>query len=172
MLYFRRKRIIKYTRLLCQDVFSCFLSPDYLNNYYTFETKIHKQKRQWLKAKVSFEKYSISNQLDELFSLILNMAQLRHRVTDYAEFIVCEREMQALAHTFDQVFLSILSPEKFSLALRNLEEKIEDFIAIYQQILTVSAKDYFVYFIFITSLDLIYKNIIIFQEKFSDIKRI
>lgn len=172
MFVFRIKRIIKHTRRLCQGVFFCYLSPEYLNNYYSFETNIHKQKRQWLKAKGYIESFSINDQLEELFALILNVAQLRHRVIDYAELIVCEREMQALACAFDQVFLKIFSPKKFSLTVQKLEEKIEDFLAIYQQILTVSAKNYFVYFVFITAINLLYKNIIILQEKLLDLKRI
>ena len=172
MFYWRIKRILKYTRLLIQTIFSCFLSPDYQNNYYLFESKIHKIKRHWLKAKMSLSGSSISNQLDELFALLLNMAQLRHRVIDYSELIVCQREMLELLNALDQIFLKLLSPKKFPAALRNFQEKIEDFKAIYQQVLTVSAKDSFVYFVLITSLNLFYKNIIIFQEKLFDLKNI
>src|SRR3990167_1811350 len=88
-----RKLALVHLKRLNQEIFSCFLQPEYSDNIYLFERRIHLQKNKCIRAIYRLHDVGIVSQLNELYANLMDMAQLRRRVKDYTLFDICRPEL-------------------------------------------------------------------------------
>lgn len=160
--------VLKALRRLNDDIFACFLEPAYQDNTYLFEHRIHVQKNHLLVSLIALRKNLLPEtnavahscsvmvmQLDKLFDLMLDYAQLRRRVSDNAIFSVCFVELLGIRDEINKLLSDMVStfPKgNFHLSTQGLLEKINRFEEVYQSVLQVSAREPLVFLLFIAGL--------------------
>ena len=144
---------------LSKEIFS-MLQSAYGQNEYLFERRLHHQKNQYL---------NVSNQLNELLSeqkivasmnkmydQLLAIAQLRNRISDYTILSVCQKELSELEVSISREILHLnVSLRKKNILenhLANIDNSINSFETIYNNILRVTAKEPLPLFLFIFDL--------------------
>jgi hypothetical protein len=162
----RRRLLIKSMQrlnALNKEVFSCFLQLDYPDNVYVFEKRLHTCKRRYLlvvrylrsvEAISSGEKYS--EKVDALFDIVMDLAQLRRRVSDHTVFGLCTSEMTEVSEEMSQLLLKIGKSKKIDVEL--FEEKIELFERNFNHVLKVAAREPVAFLLFIASLKMFAKE--------------
>lgn len=154
---------IKKLHAVAKDIFSCFVQQEYADNMYLFEHRLHLAKANFFEVIAALDVNDKHyRQLQIIFDILMNIAQLRRRVTDFHIFSVCEREMLAIAVALDDVFtamraVTLMSQEKID--AYPLEEKITQFANHYQAILNVAAKEPLAFLLFIASLNHLCKEV-------------
>lgn len=182
---------------LNEQVFSCLLSPEYPDCIYLFEHRIHEAKKNVLAALIAWRKVvtkeksdevgsplnKISTFLDQVHSILLDYALLRHRVKDYALLQVCSSEMQAVFRSSQRMFvwaaeylndaahidhilngglieeLKETKDGEVTQDVADLHEAIQRLEENVQQVIQVTAPDPFVFILFISSLNQFCKQI-------------
>ena len=120
---------------LNQAIFACLLDPLYPDNLYLFEHRIHKYKREFMRASLRY------SELNHFFDAMMNYAQLRWRVTDYSVLSVCENELKNLSQAID-VYIMLEDESPLKAALQKFE-------SIYQSVLQVPSPDALAFLLFI-----------------------
>lgn len=155
--------LIKYLRLLSQDIFACYLQPAYADNVYLFERRIHSQKTRCIRlladayskmGNVSQNKTIIAT-LENVFESLLACSLLRFRVTDQSVFAVCCSELTEIYDQLDKNLVEMAAVYQHKnpfLNTEGLQEKIELLENNYQTVLQVTAKEPVVFLLFISSL--------------------
>jgi hypothetical protein len=138
------RSIYKALQKLAEDVFACFLQPDYENNLYLYEHRIHISK---IRCAALLQKHKNEPQLLTLYNGLLDCGLLRWRIKDKTVFGVCRNEMTALLDAIGKMLMSTGSDEGF------LTEHIASFEAVYQSVLLVTAKEPLPFLLFIYSLN-------------------
>lgn len=168
-------RIIRQLITLNNEIFSCFLQLDYSDCLYLYEKRLHVQKikckailaqlRQ-LVSQTPEEKRShfdlTQQKLGQIYDLLLDAAQLRRRVSDYATFSLCRRELQDINQEINRLLdglVSVINKNHFTPDVAMLQQKIDRLEDIYQHVLQVSAPEPLVFLLFIGSLQLLSKEI-------------
>jgi hypothetical protein len=133
---------------LNRDIFACFLERDYPDNKYQYEKRLHSQKMRLMQTVSHSKKIGLTfaNELTRIFEILLDLAQLRGRVSDFSIFQVCAIELTAIQDAMDQL-LSGKSKDT-----ERLFECIQRFEETYQHVLTVTAKEPLPFLLFIASL--------------------
>lgn len=155
-------------KALSEKIFSCLLSPDYNNNKYLFERRLHKQKntciqslQQLIQASLFAEKKVLKDKkeiliflnqtLNSLFDIFIDCALIRQRVTDYSLFEICKDELQALdieiAH-----YINHINDKSRPYDISNLNFAINKLESIYNTVLQVAAPEPLAFLLFIESL--------------------
>lgn len=154
---------IKKLHAVEKDVFACFIRPEYADNIYLFEHRLHLAKANYFAAisdlNVNDKHYL---QLQIIFDVLMDVAQLRRRVTDFNIFTVCEREMLAIDVVLGEVFAEmreVTLARKDKIDVYPLEEKITQLADHYQAILNVAAKEPLAFLLFIASLNHLCKEV-------------
>lgn len=157
-LQFNIVKALHYLRMLNRELFACFLQPDYADNIYLYERRIHEQKNKFLQTilklrslvaiKEKMTPPTILAKLDLIYDTVLDYGQLRRRVTDFTLFAVCSRELLALSQAIDQALT--LKPSVQANA--KLLAAINQFQAINQNVLQVTAREPLALILFIASL--------------------
>lgn len=177
--YFTRNKLQSYLVLslrhlmqLNNEIFSCYLQPDYSSNIYLFERRLHLQKDKCLVAmrrlfniiqligeKNGIEKNALLNdlfrRLNLLYDLMLDYSQLRWRVTDHSTFAVCDPELTAILNEMNLMFreaISLFAHQSHQLHTARLQETIQKLDDNYQSVLRVAAREPLVFLLFIASL--------------------
>ena len=155
---------LSHLRKLNQEIFSCLLQPEYSDNLYIFERRIHAQKERFMQvmvllssAKEAQPQMVVTRKLNLLYDAVLSYAQLRRRVSDYAVLGICIDEMKAIEKAVDLLFLMALNgikKNKYDFDVRPLLIAIQQLEDNYQQILQVTSKEPLVFLLFIASLRL------------------
>lgn len=171
-------RALRYLSGLQQSIFACFLQPDYSENVYSYERKLHLYKYLFLLTQFGLKnllgscKKNVNGvlYLDELFDLSLDMSQLRWRVSDYTIFAVCKQDLTAVIVNIAALFFSLGAivnrksnarskvSQQFLQKLTLLEMSIKKLDETYYNVLQVTSREPLVFFLFLTRLK-------IFQEK-------
>lgn len=133
----------KQLESLNNKIFSCFLEPDYPQNEYLYERRLHMQKNKCIKKIRNTHSF-----YEKLFIIMLDYAQLRQRVSDHHTFSLCRVELIAIQQAINHL---LQSPAKLNY-IETFEEKINRFEDIYQNVLRVTAPDPLVFMLFIDSL--------------------
>jgi hypothetical protein len=163
---------LHHLQMLSEEIFSCFLQPEYVNNIYLFERRLHDQKNRFIQAlarlremasEVKTEAHETEKnaltlmlmKLDCLYDILLDGAQLRHRVTDHTIFQVCNDELTAVSQEMEKIIadvIGVLTYKKQHLELANLDVKITRFEENYQNVMRITAREPLVLLLFIASL--------------------
>lgn len=158
-----RVRIIQDLSSLCDTIFSCFLQPEYPDNVYLFEKRLHDCKIQCLSSLSDLRDVTKSarlpleqvERLDELYDALLDCAQLRWRVKDHHTFLICQDELTminlAIAKIFNAMAQDSLTPDLIAVLMDKIKRLEENF----HTVLQISAKDPVVFLLFIESLKLL-----------------
>ena len=134
---------------LNQEIFSCFLQPDYAENKYIYERRLHTRKIKFMQAVLSIADENAAAKLNRLFSLMLDYAQLRARITDYSIFQVCTLELTTLLDEINNFYAKLKRANTFDIStLLNSIQRLEDN---YQNVLKVTAKEPLPFALFIAS---------------------
>jgi hypothetical protein len=158
--------VLKNLKKLNDEIFSCFLQPDYIDNIYLYERRLHVQKTQCLYALNNLRKFVKLKQasqtqilflslLEGMFENILDYSQLRRRVTDYSTLSVCSQELQAVSQEIDKTLGGMcahIRHKKYYLNQENLTQKINLLEANYNNVLRVASPEPLVFLLFIDSL--------------------
>jgi hypothetical protein len=146
LFFWRLKKLLKHYALLSDDIFTCFLNPDYPKAVYLFERRIHLQKTKCIKSLLTFEKSadSLSEKCKIIFLIMMDCALLRFRVADHTTFNVCKTELENIQKALHHAF------KKGDTAM--LQRAIDAFYAQYEQVLQVAAATPLSFLIFIASL--------------------
>ena len=173
-----------------KEIFSSFLQPEYGNNLYLFEKRIHVQKIKFMQNmdalratvelaskrlhpdQIKILKRLLVN-LDYIYSIILDCAQLRRRVSDYTIFNLCYNEMTAIMQEINRIVLAVISvygwqPAKFDVLA--LAEKIRQLEDNYHNVLQVTAREPLVFVLFIASLKTLNEELVKLYEEASIVR--
>lgn len=163
---------------LSKAVFTCFLQPEFVENRYVFERRLHVRKNRVMYAMKQLRDCgNQANQFSNLFShlehfyeIILDCAQLRYRVTDFTVFAICRNELAAICHELEKVFnemIRLVEGKASTLDISPFMKKIELFSANYQKVLQITAREPLVFLLFIDSLNAFCEEARLFFEKAS-----
>jgi hypothetical protein len=156
----RQQQVFKCYANLIADIFSCLLTPAYSSNLYLFERRIHKQKLKCLRAlnRLNLRQPIEGKSLLLLFELILDVSQIRWRVTDHTIFGLCDKELQALEASFIQLFSTPRLAQTVEVKLAATASSIDQFESIYMHAMNVTAKEPTVFILFISAMRSIQKH--------------
>lgn len=184
--YFIQNEIRAYFILALQklkklntDIFACLLEPEYPDNHYLYEHRIHKQKNCFMvvmlrlremdnilhKKISSNEKVAHEERLDQLdllFDNMLDYSQIRRRVTDYSTFSVCSQELKAIAIEINQAIdgaIASMGNKKLYINTESLNQKIIQLEASYHNVLQIASREPLTFLLFIDSLVAFRKNL-------------
>jgi hypothetical protein len=160
----RVHEMLKQLKILNQEIFNCYLVSQYQEEKYIYERRIHQAKKYYLRASLSlietFPSQSLlkqmANHFDNLFDIMMSVAQLRARIEDFSIFDVCCAELTAIRDEFDELL------KEFSIAyhhknptrdVKMFQQQIQQLETLYQRVLQVAAPDPFVFVLFIGSLN-------------------
>jgi len=153
---------LKNLRKLNKEIFSCFIEPEYANNIYLYERRLHVSKNAFLHSLSTLRDISQNDnhaawlaQLDALFQNMLDYSQLRRRVTDYTTFAVCREELMSIAKETDKCFGAVIAhalKKKYFPSVDQLVLSINRFETHYDQVLQVASREPLVFLLFINSL--------------------
>lgn len=141
---------------LNQEIFACYLQPDYPTNTYLFERRIHVQKNKLVSTMAKWQnlvshsqdgKNKSIQQFNLLYDIVLSASQLRWRVTDHTTFSVCATELTQLLNAMNQA----LKEQTFSTE-ESLEKAIKYFENIYQQVIRIASPEPLVFLLFISDI--------------------
>lgn len=150
--YHRSRRLTLY-RLsrMSSVIFTCLLSPDYPDNIYLYERRVHKQKIKCLnrmsllsaREKAAGKSVRVSYEMQTLFEMIIDIGQIRRRVTDHTVFALCSDELTGINVAINQTFtaLGANNQKKIADGLRLLYKYIIQFESNYEHILRVTARE-------------------------------
>lgn len=171
---------------LNKEIFSCFLQPEYVDNIYLYERRLHVQKSKCLRAidalrdliqetkknEENEKKQSsfqfLQKKLDHFFELLLDGAQLRRRVTDHATFTICADELTSICQEIDKLLgglIAHLLGKKLFPNIDMLNEKINKLEESYNNILQISSREPLVFLLFIFNLKALSDEIMECYEK-------
>jgi hypothetical protein len=149
-------------RKMNQVIFSCLLQPEYADNLYIFERRLHAQKEKFMQSMVllsTLKKSSLQTTITQKFNLLydtmLSYAQLRRRMSDYSALGVCADELNAISNEIDQLIVKVqkgISKNKFDFNVQPLLSAIQSLEDNYQQVLQVATKEPLMIVLFMTSL--------------------
>jgi hypothetical protein len=163
---------LRQLKKLNTEMFSCYLQPEYIDNIYLYERRIHLQKNKCVTSITSLldmtpliekslpEKERNQHQLaqkkfDEVYDLLLDCSQLRRRVSDHTTFTICSEELTAICQEIERLFeglMAVVMGKKFFPHINMLQEKIQRLEETYNHVLQVSAREPLVFLLFIFSL--------------------
>lgn len=153
------------------NVFACLLAPEYIDNIYIYEKRLHDAKGRSLEAlnglrggiaclKQSdpLRSYynSIVNRLTDLFDNIVDYSQLRRRVSDYSTLSICSTELAAINLEITRLIkgaMAYFTKQTFYPDAKGLIEKIKRLENNYYNVLQVASREPLVFLFFIDSLN-------------------
>lgn len=127
--------------------FDCLLSNGYVINQYVYERRLHVARRRLMQVVLS-NKAGLALQ-----AALLEVTQLRYRVSDFSEFELCSVELRALYDALSACFLTLGRRGDLEEALQWLETAMQQFEGIGEHVLKVSARDPLVYTLFLGGVD-------------------
>lgn len=151
---------LSHLRRLNQDIFNCFLLPEYASHLYLFERRLHLQKKHVMQAIAKLDGPADRQArvyLDQLYDGMLDYAQLRRRVTDATVFEICKKELIDIQNDIDQLLFGMIRKNDLdTMSFINHIQRLEDQ---YHQVLHVVAHEPLVFLLFIFSLKLFSEKI-------------
>lgn len=172
-LFFSLKCVLLSLSSLTQDIFACLLYPEYVDNVYLFERRIHGQKYRFFQSITQLRGIShyvekkiqlnerqvlqeVLNKLEMLFDVIVDCGQLRNRVSDYSTFQLCAEELGGITKELKNIFDQLINQSHLNntqVDVTLLKGKIKRFEENFTNVLQVSAKDPLIFLLFISSLN-------------------
>jgi hypothetical protein len=163
-LAFWRYRALYSLIQLTRDIFACLIQPEYNDNLYLFERRLHTQKIQFLAAAgklrrlgeqlrspiLQIQTIELASHLSHVYAVLLECAQLRRRITDYTVFQLCEVELSAIADEVVKLMINIT--KKKNINLSKLNGEIARLESTYQQVIKVATREPLAFLLFIGGL--------------------
>lgn len=141
---------LKELNQLQQTILTCLVEPNYSDKRYQFERRMHLQKYQFMRSAGEYAELSKENmaaQLLQLYSVLLESALIRWRISDFNIFSFGQKELQTISQALNQIFSS-----KFKQGLQLLNDSIDQLDDLYENILKVTAKEPLPVLLFVGSL--------------------
>ena len=145
-------RSLRIYRRLAATLFSCLTSRDYPEKIYDFEQRIQYQKIKCLKRMPSVRHKKTADVEWPLFDIIVDIGQIRHRVTDHTVFALCERELAVIADAVDSLLAVVKKNDGLEQKLAALEQSINQFEDVFEHVVKVAAREPAVFILFISAL--------------------
>lgn len=167
--YFKRdeyKAYIKITlhnlRSLSKEIFSCLTSPEYIDNVYLFERRVHQAKNKYLASisclrQLDASTNNFTSYLELWHDNLIDSGQLRRRVSDYATLSVCKDEMMSVAKNIADIF-SILEKGSKEINTQHLNLSINRLDENYQGVVKIASREPLVFLLFINSMKSLSKS--------------
>lgn len=161
---YERSRQLTLYRLsrVASEIFTCLLAPDYPDNVYLYERRVHKQKIKCLKRmsllsareKAAGKSVQVPYEMQTLFEMIIDIGQIRRRVTDHTVFALCSDELTGIDAAIKQLFAAFASGSKQQQAdgLLLLQKYINQFESNYEHIIRVTAREPLVFLLMLGAL--------------------
>lgn len=144
------KQFTTALKRLTEDIFACFLHPEYADNLYFFEHRIHHSKTNCLIILQHLANTTdISRQL-LLYNILLDCGLLRSRVSDKAIFEICRKEFTAILEA-----ITHQTPEN------PLSAHITALEVTYQNVLLVTSQQPLPFLLFIYSLKALEQELLV-----------
>ncbi|EKD70424.1 MAG: hypothetical protein ACD_46C00538G0003 [uncultured bacterium] len=159
---------MKALQLLSNEIFSCYLQPEYIDNIYLFEHRLHEKKLAVLNNishfyEINTKKYPYllqQMQINErIYATLISCSMLRWQLTDYSTVSLWRQELMAIANTLKQIFSSVIT------STEKLVENIDSLEAAYQHVLQIASREPLVLLLFIFHLKQLEKEL---RELLSD----
>ncbi|MCW5583121.1 MAG: hypothetical protein KIT56_04415 [Gammaproteobacteria bacterium] len=170
---------LKKLKRVNHEIFSCLLQPEYPDNIYLFERRLHIQKNRFMQSmmrlravmqqvmkKMNAEEkegyLAFLVQLDLLYANMLDYSQIRRRVTDHTSFLLCAIELSEIVkevNTSIDGAISHVDGKKYYVNADMLAIKIKRLDDNYQNVLQIAVKEPLVFMLFIDSLNAFSKRI-------------
>ncbi len=177
---------LRQLRKLNDEIFSCFLQSEYIDNIYLYERRLHLQKNKCMTSIIRLREMTpliekslpekeknqhrlVQKKADQIFDLLLDCSQLRRRVSDHTTFAVCSNELTAICQEIERLFeglIAVVMGKKIYPNINMLQEKIQQLEETYNHVLQVSAREPLVFLLFIFSLKALSKEIAACYEVF------
>lgn len=155
------------------STFDCLIDPEYVDNIYLYERRVHDRKKQWMRVMgrirealsllstaMSQDEREANERLvrlqEKLYENMMDFAQLRRRVTDYTSLSVCSQELNDIANEINRLFEGVIKRFYQQHLFANesvLEMKIKRLDDSYQHVLQVAVREPLVFLLFIDSLN-------------------
>lgn len=163
-LTFWRNRALYCFIQFTQDAFACLIQPEYNDNLYLFERRLHNQKMKCLVAlkkirwfsqqvnspELQAQGFQLASRLDHIYAVMLECAQLRRRITDYTVFQLCEIELTAISKDVIDILNAI--QQKRNLNFSRFNQDIAKLENLYQQVVKVATREPLAFLLFIGGL--------------------
>lgn len=161
--FYRARKLTLY-RLsrVSTAIFTCLIAPDYTDNVYLYERRVHKQKIKCLnkmavladREKAAGKPPQTSQQMQTLFEMIIDIGQIRRRVTDHTVFALCNDELSGIDAAIDQLLTALAGDNIGRIAdgLLMLDKYINQFESNFEHILRVTAREPLVFVLMLSSL--------------------
>jgi len=144
----------QFKRHLCYltgDIFSCLLAPDYQDNLYLYERRVHKEKINCLYWLAELRNYRGIEDESEWLTLLLDAGQLRRRVTDHTIFGLCSDELMDIEAALIAIipYLGTINSVE---PLAFLTASLDSFDDSFEHVIKVSAREPLVFILFLGAL--------------------
>lgn len=161
---FRRskKQVLHRLSRLSENIFACLISPEYSDNHYLFERRIHKEKIKCLTAMALLAQREIAaeatdvtaDKMQTLFEMLVDIGQIRRRVTDHTVFSLCTDEIKGIDLSIKNMFAAFASGEsgQQEAALSVLVRYITQLESTFEHVLRVTAREPLVFVLMLASL--------------------
>lgn len=152
---------LRQLQQLTNDIFNCFLQPEYGENIYLYEKRLHEDKTkitQLFSQLACNNSKSLTQKLKQIYALLLDCAQLRRRVTDHTTFGVCKQDLTVIHQVLNKIFIQLIQNKK-ALATDELRASIQRLEETYQSVMHIAAREPLVFLLFIESLKTLAENL-------------
>ncbi len=150
-------------------ILACLIKADYADSLYVYERRLHVSKRDYFKAVTALRPLLegashayFLNQISRMFDVLMDMAQLRRRVSDATVFALCRNECIAISETLSALFadmIAVIKQQKETVDAIELSQKIILFEDVFQHVMTIAAKEPLAFILFIASLKVLREEI-------------
>jgi hypothetical protein len=150
-------------------ILTCLIEADYADSLYVYERRLHVSKRDYFKVMTALRPFlaevshaGFLNQISRMFDVLMDMAQLRRRVSDVTVFALCRNECIAISETLSALFadmIAVIKQKKDTVDAIALSQKIILFEDVFQHVITIAAKEPLAFILFIASLKVLREEI-------------
>ncbi len=144
-------QLVRHLQYLITNIFSCLVDEDYQDTLYAFERRIHKEKMNCLSWLEKLGKYRSVERENKCFSLLIDLGQIRRRITDHSTFGVCRVELFELELALISFAAGLEQPNMAEAAAR-LTRCVNQFEDIFNHVLNVAAREPVIFILFIGAL--------------------
>lgn len=99
---------VRNLRLVCTEIFACLQDESYADNVYLFERRLHMRKIRLLDSLTKLRDVAgdVSG-LENIYQLLLDVSQIRRRVSDHTTFALCKQEMASIEECLNVSFVNL-----------------------------------------------------------------
>ncbi len=146
----RKNNLPQQLSRLVMVVFACLIAPEYSDNIYLFERRVHKQKMKCIRL-LKGQSSSTRHHL-RLFEIILDVGQLRRRISDYTVLGLCENELVTLQEAMTGLITAVGELTLQDRMYAAYAHAINQFEDIFEHVVKVAAREPLVFILFIGAL--------------------